>query len=81
MPEPIHDQSEKNRWEQILSGIAVNKKGNISYAEFRDAALHVNDLDESIMQSFVEHESPEMENEPEGYENMLDELDLSNEDI
>ena len=52
--EPIHDQSERNRWEQILCGISVNKKGNISFEEFKEAALYVN-MDESmIMQSMVE---------------------------
>jgi hypothetical protein len=71
--EPIHDQSERKRWEQILSGISVNKKGNISFEEFKEAALYVN-LDESIMQSMVE--APEVQNHKEeeldGYENILD---------
>ena len=46
--QPKASATEQNRWKQILSGIPVNKKGNISYDEFKQAALYVN-LEESMI--------------------------------
>tara|TARA_B110000285_G_C15042185_1_gene572376 strand:+ start:203 stop:457 length:255 start_codon:yes stop_codon:yes gene_type:complete len=45
---PKASTTEQNRWKQILSGIPVNKKGNISYEEFKSAALYVK-LEESMI--------------------------------